>query len=100
MHGKPVLKKYAFQIVDVLTSTPCGGIQLAALPDAVGISTEGMQKIAREFNFGETTFVLPKNDPANTFSGGHLQSSGGARLCGASLGQRSLYACDETARTA
>jgi trans-2,3-dihydro-3-hydroxyanthranilate isomerase len=25
-----------------------------------------MQKIAREFNFGETTFVLPKNDPANS----------------------------------
>ncbi len=25
-----------------------------------------MQKIAREFNFGETTFILPKNDPANT----------------------------------
>ena len=24
------------------------------------------RKIAREFNFGETTFVLPKNDPANT----------------------------------
>jgi predicted PhzF superfamily epimerase YddE/YHI9 len=28
--------------------------------------TEGMLKIAREFNFGETTFVLQKNDPANT----------------------------------
>src|SRR6202043_195450 len=26
-----------------------------------------MQKIAREFNFGETTFVLPKKDPANTY---------------------------------
>jgi trans-2,3-dihydro-3-hydroxyanthranilate isomerase len=26
-----------------------------------------MQKIAREFNFAETTFVLPKNDSANTF---------------------------------
>jgi len=25
-----------------------------------------MQKIAREFNFGETAFVLPSNDPANT----------------------------------
>ena len=25
-----------------------------------------MQKIAREFNLSETTFVLPKNDPANT----------------------------------
>jgi len=58
--------KYAFQIVDVFSSTPFGGNQLAVLPDAVGISTEGMQKIAREFNFGETTFILPKNDPANT----------------------------------
>src|SRR5690242_8785497 len=58
--------KYTFQIVDVFSSTPFGGNQLAVLPDAVSISTEGMQKIAREFNFGETTFVLPKNDPANT----------------------------------
>ena len=58
--------KYAFHIVDVFSSTPFGGNQLAVLPDAAGISAEGMQKIAREFNFGETTFVLPKNDPANT----------------------------------
>jgi len=58
--------KYTFHIVDVFSSTPFGGNQLAVLPDAVGISTEGMQKIAREFNFGETTFILPKNDPANT----------------------------------
>ena len=59
--------KYAFQIVDVFSSTPFGGNQLAILPDAAGISTQGMQKIAREFNFGETTFVLPKNDSANNF---------------------------------
>ncbi|HKU26895.1 MAG TPA: PhzF family phenazine biosynthesis protein [Candidatus Sulfotelmatobacter sp.] len=58
--------KYTFQIIDVFSSSPFGGNQLAVLPDAAGISTEGMQKIAREFNFGETTFVLPKNDPANT----------------------------------
>jgi trans-2,3-dihydro-3-hydroxyanthranilate isomerase len=58
--------KYTFHIVDVFSSTPFGGNQLAVLPDAAGISTEGMQKIAREFNFSETTFVLPKNDPANT----------------------------------
>jgi len=58
--------KYAFHIVDVFSSVPFGGNQLAILPDAAGISAEGMQKIAREFNFGETTFVLPKNDPANT----------------------------------
>ena len=59
--------KYAFQIVDVFSSTPFGGNQLAILLDAAGISTEGMQKIAREFNFGETTFVLRKNDSANRF---------------------------------
>jgi trans-2,3-dihydro-3-hydroxyanthranilate isomerase len=58
--------KYAFHIVDVFSSTPFGGNQLAVLPDAAGISAEGMQKIAREFNFAETTFVLPKMDPANT----------------------------------
>ena len=43
--------KYPFHIVDVFSSTPFGGNQLAILPDATGISTEGMQKIAREFNF-------------------------------------------------
>lgn len=58
--------KYTFHIVDVFSSTPFGGNQLAVLPEAAGISTEGMQKIAREFNFAETTFVLPKKDPANT----------------------------------
>ena len=59
--------KYAFHIVDVFSSTPFGGNQLAVLPDAAGISSEGMQKIAREFNFGETTFVLPKDDHPNTY---------------------------------
>ena len=57
--------KYPFHIVDVFSSIPFGGNQLAVLPDATGISTEGMQKIAREFNFGETTFVLPKKGPGN-----------------------------------
>jgi trans-2,3-dihydro-3-hydroxyanthranilate isomerase len=55
--------KYPFHIVDVFSSTPFGGNPLAILPDATGISTDGMQKIAREFNFPESTFVLPKNDP-------------------------------------
>jgi trans-2,3-dihydro-3-hydroxyanthranilate isomerase len=54
--------KYTFHIVDVFSSIPFGGNQLAILPNATGISTEGMQKIAREFNFPESTFVLPKND--------------------------------------
>ena len=59
--------KYPFHLVDVFSSTPFGGNQLAILPDATGISTEGMQKIAREFNFPESTFVLPKNDPRTSY---------------------------------
>src|SRR5580698_2194910 len=59
--------KYPFHLVDVFSSKPFGGNQLAILPDATGISTDGMQKIAREFNFPETTFVLPKNDLASTY---------------------------------
>ena len=58
--------KYTFHIVDVFSSAPFGGNQLAVLPDAAGISTYGMQKIAREFNFAETAFVLPKRDPETT----------------------------------
>jgi len=58
--------KYPFHLVDVFSSTPFGGNQLAILPDATGISPEGMQKIAREFNFPESSFVLPKND-RNTY---------------------------------
>ena len=59
--------KYPFHLVDVFSSTPFGGNRLAILPDATGISTDGMQKIAREFNFPESTFVLLKNGPANSY---------------------------------
>jgi trans-2,3-dihydro-3-hydroxyanthranilate isomerase len=50
---------YRYFICDVFTSTRFGGNQLAVLPDAVGLSDIQMQQIAREFNFSETTFVLP-----------------------------------------
>ena len=50
---------YRFFICDVFTDTRFGGNQLAVLPDARGLSDGRMQQIAREFNFSETTFVLP-----------------------------------------
>ncbi len=58
--------RYRYYIVDVFTEQPFGGNQLAVLPDARGLSDTAMQKVAREFNFSETTFVLPPADPANT----------------------------------
>jgi trans-2,3-dihydro-3-hydroxyanthranilate isomerase len=36
------------------------------IPDAEGLTDAQMQTIAREFNFSETTFVLPPEDPAHT----------------------------------
>ena len=54
---------YDFVIVDVFTNRPFGGNQLAVLTDASGISDAGMQAITREFNFAETSFVLPADDP-------------------------------------
>lgn len=51
--------KYEFELVDVFTDRPFGGNQLAVLPDARGLTRGQMQAIAREFNFAESTFVLP-----------------------------------------
>src|SRR5689334_1469048 len=50
---------YRYFICDVFTDTRFGGNQLAVLPEASGLSSTRMQQIAREFNFSETTFVLP-----------------------------------------
>lgn len=50
---------YRYFICDVFTDTRFGGNQLAVLTDARGLSDRQMQQVAREFNFSESTFVLP-----------------------------------------
>jgi trans-2,3-dihydro-3-hydroxyanthranilate isomerase len=51
--------------VDVFTNRAFGGNQLAVVLDPGGLSTAQMQAIATEFNYSETTFVLPPRDKAN-----------------------------------
>ena len=51
---------------DVFTTTAFGGNPLAVVLDAEGLTTAQMQAVAREFNYSETTFVLPPADPAHT----------------------------------
>ena len=58
--------KRRFETVDVFTDRPFGGNPLAVVLDAEGLSTERMQAIAAEFNYAETTFVLPPQDPRHT----------------------------------
>ncbi|HIG41829.1 MAG: PhzF family phenazine biosynthesis protein [bacterium] len=50
-----------FYITDVFNEGPYSGNQLATVADASGLSTEEMQKIAREFNFSETTFFMGRD---------------------------------------
>src|SRR5262245_30966914 len=53
------LRSYRYRVVDVFTEQPLEGNPLAVFPDASGIDDATMQKIAKELNLSETTFVSP-----------------------------------------
>jgi trans-2,3-dihydro-3-hydroxyanthranilate isomerase len=52
--------RFPFVQMDVFTSVPLEGNQLAVLPDARGLNDSEMQFVAREMNLSETTFVFPR----------------------------------------
>jgi trans-2,3-dihydro-3-hydroxyanthranilate isomerase len=56
---------HPFEIVDVFSARAFAGNQLAVVTDARGLDGAAMQAIAREFNFAETSFLLPPADLAN-----------------------------------
>jgi trans-2,3-dihydro-3-hydroxyanthranilate isomerase len=58
--------KRRYVTADVFTDRMFGGNPLAVVLDARDLSTSQMQAIACEFNYSETTFVLPPADPAHT----------------------------------
>jgi len=51
-----------YQIWDVFTGEALAGNPLAVVLDAEGLDTDGMLRIANEFNLSETTFILPPAD--------------------------------------
>jgi trans-2,3-dihydro-3-hydroxyanthranilate isomerase len=53
------MKSYRYVLVDVFTDKPFSGNQLAVFTDPAGLSERQMQRIAKELNFSETTFVFP-----------------------------------------
>lgn len=55
--GKSSGIELQYFVVDVFTATPLAGNPLAVVFDTIGLSTERMQAIAREFNLSETTFI-------------------------------------------
>jgi trans-2,3-dihydro-3-hydroxyanthranilate isomerase len=52
-------RKTPFILIDVFTSRPFGGNQLAVFTDAAALSSSEMQELAHEMNFSESTFVTP-----------------------------------------
>ncbi|HEV3406567.1 MAG TPA: PhzF family phenazine biosynthesis protein [Candidatus Dormibacteraeota bacterium] len=53
------------RIVDVFTEKALAGNQLAVVLDGRDMPSDLMQKIAREMNFSETTFILPPDDASH-----------------------------------
>ncbi len=52
-------RRFAVVHLDVFTSRPLEGNQLAVFTDARGLSDDEMQALAKEMNLSETTFILP-----------------------------------------
>ena len=54
-------RRLPFVQVDVFTSVPLEGNQLAVFADGSGLSDAEMQALAKETNLSETTFILPRD---------------------------------------
>src|SRR5687768_7096798 len=54
---------FSYLHYDVFTGEPMLGNQLAVFTDARGLDATMMQRIAREMNFAESTFILPAERP-------------------------------------
>ena len=54
-------RRLPFVQMDVFTSVPLEGNQLAVFTDARGLSDQQMQALAKEMNLSETTFILPRD---------------------------------------
>ena len=52
-------RSYRYRVVDVFTDQPLEGNSLAVFPHASGLDDDTMQRIARELNLSETSFVFP-----------------------------------------
>jgi len=56
------MEGYPFYIVDVFTENKYAGNQLAVFTEIGELSSDQMQKIAKEMNFSETTFILSREE--------------------------------------
>jgi trans-2,3-dihydro-3-hydroxyanthranilate isomerase len=62
-------RQFPFVWLDVFTSRPMEGNQLAVFTDARGLSDDEMQCLAKETNLSETTFILPRDEATDREKG-------------------------------
>src|SRR4029079_2959047 len=53
------MRTYRYLHYDVFTDTRLEGNQLAVFPEPAGLRADDMQRVAREMNFPESTFLFP-----------------------------------------
>src|SRR5207302_7236938 len=63
------MREFHCVLMDVFTSRPLEGNQLAVFTDARGLSDPEMQALARETNLAETTFILPRDADTERVNG-------------------------------
>src|SRR3954470_8067516 len=63
------MRRFHYKLVDVFTKEPLAGNMLAVFTDARGMSDAEMQKLAKETNLSETTFILPREKNVEAKSG-------------------------------
>jgi len=62
-------RKFRLVQLDVFTKRPLEGNQLAVVSDGRGLSGDEMQKLAKETNLSETTFILPREPEVERMEG-------------------------------
>src|SRR5260370_12510927 len=55
--------RYRYRVVDVFTTQSLEGNALGVFPDGAAVDETTMQRIARELNLSETTFILLPTRP-------------------------------------
>src|SRR3954470_5749435 len=63
------MRRFHYKLVDVFTKEPLAGNMLAVFTDARGLTDAEMQKLAKETNLSETTFILPREKEVEAESG-------------------------------
>lgn len=61
------MRPISYVIIDVFTKDALKGNPVAVLMDATQLSTKDMQRIAKEMNLSETTFILPAKKGGNAY---------------------------------